>query len=270
MNSFFSIFKKYLPVYMISTVLLIGLIAPYIVGDNVYKLNYKNRLKPPSYEHFFGTDVTGRDVFKRVILGTRITLKIAFSVILIALSIGILVGTFSGYYSGLIDNFLMWITNIFLSFPSIILALAINSALGPGLNSAILAVGLTMWPSYARILRTSILTLKNEEYILTARSLGASNFHIIIKHILPNSFSPIIIQSSLDIGYAILAVAGLSFLGIGAQPPISEWGFMVAEGQKSILSSWWWSTFPGIAICFAVISFNLFGEFLRDNLQKNI
>lgn len=270
MNNFITYFMKYLPISMISIVLLIGLFAPFIAGDNVYKLNYKTRLKPPSYEYIFGTDVTGRDVFKRVILGTRITLKIAFFVILIALSIGIIVGTLSGYYSGIIDNFLMWITNIFLSFPSIILALAINSALGPGLNSAILAVGIAMWPSYARILRTSILTLKNEEYILTARSLGASNFHIIIKHILPNSFSPIIIQSSLDMGYAILAVAGLSFLGIGAQPPISEWGFMVAEGQKSILSSWWWSTFPGLAICYTVISFNLFGEFLRDKLQRNI
>ena len=160
----------------------------------------------------------------------------------------------------------MWITDVFLSFPSLILALAINAAMGPGINSAIFAVGIAMWPSYAKLLRTSIKSLKNEEYILSSKAMGASNLRVIFKHILPNSISPIIVQCSLDMGYAILAVSGLSFLGIGAQPPTSEWGFLVAEGQATILSSWWWSAFPGIAICYVVISFNLFGENIRDIL----
>ena len=258
-------FRK-IPLFLVISVFLAFLSSLNLDSNSVNKLDYKNRLNKPNSENIFGTDAAGRDIFKRVIDGTKTTIKIAFSVISISLFIGLIVGSISGYFSGLIDSILMWITDVFLSFPSLILALAINAAMGPGINSAIFAVGLAMWPSYARVLRASIRSLKNEEYILSSRAMGASNTRIIFKHILPNSISPIIVQCSLDMGYAILAVSGLSFLGIGAQPPTSEWGFMVAEGQKTILSSWWWSTFPGIAICYVVISFNLFGENLRDIL----
>lgn len=254
------------PLFLISSVFVIFVFSLNLDSNSVYKLDYENRFNPPNSENYFGTDAAGRDIFKRIIDGTKTTIKIAFSVIFIALFFGLIVGSISGYFSGIIDDILMWITDVFLSFPSLILALAINAAMGPGINSAIFAVGIAMWPSYARVLRTSIKSLKNEEYILSSKAMGASSTWIIFKHILPNSISPIMVQCSLDMGYAILAVSGLSFLGIGAQPPTSEWGFMVAEGQKTILSSWWWSAFPGIAICYVVISFNLFGENLRDIL----
>jgi len=255
-----------IPLFLISSVFIVFIFSLNLDSNVVNKLDYKNRLHPPSSENYFGTDAAGRDIFKRIIDGTQTTIKIAFSVIFIALFLGIVVGSISGYFSGIVDDILMWVTDVFLSFPSLILALAINSALGPGVNSAIFAVGIAMWPSYARLLRASIRSLKNDEYILSSKAMGGSNIWIIFRHILPNSISPIIVQCSLDMGYAILAVSGLSFLGVGAQPPTSEWGFLVAEGQKTILSSWWWSTFPGIAICYVVISFNLFGENLRDIL----
>jgi|TARA_B110000263_G_scaffold249987_1_gene269684 peptide/nickel transport system permease protein len=260
--------KKFriLPLLLISSVFIFFICSLNIDSNSVNKLDSKNRFNSPNLENYFGTDAAGRDVFNRIIAGTKTTIKIAFSVILIALFFGLIVGTISGYFSGIIDNILMWITDVFLSFPSLILALAINAAMGPGIDSAIFAVGIAMWPSYAKLLRTSIKSLKNEEYILSSKAMGASNLRVIFKHILPNSISPIIVQCSLDMGYAILAVSGLSFLGIGAQPPTSEWGFLVAEGQATILSSWWWSAFPGIAICYVVISFNLFGENIRDIL----
>jgi peptide/nickel transport system permease protein len=259
-----------LGVFLVVSIILVALFAPQIAIYDPNTRNIPERSQPPSAEHLFGTDVTGRDLFSRVVYGSRISIQVAVTVLSIAVMIGIVVGTLAGYYGGLIDEILMRITDIFLAFPSLVLAMAVNAALGPGLESAILAIAFTWWPGYARTIRGQVLSTKNNLHVLASRSIGATNWRLLVRHILPSCISPLIVLVTLDAGFVVLTTAGLSFVGLGVQPPTPEWGSMVGEGQKYILSLWWWSTFPGLAICMLVVGTNLAGDFLRDLLEPRM
>ncbi|RMD61704.1 MAG: ABC transporter permease [Alphaproteobacteria bacterium] len=222
------------------------------------------RLLPPSAAHWFGTDDQARDLFSRIVHGARLTLLVVALVALIATPIGLLVGTVAGYFGGLIDQALMRVTDIFLAFPRLILALAFVAALGPGIENAILAIAITSWPPYARIARAETLTIRNADYINAVRLQGASSLRIIWGHIVPLCISSVIIRVTLDMAGIILTAAGLGFLGLGAQPPLPEWGAMVASGRRYLIDYWWVATVPGIAIFVVSLGFNLLGDGLRD------
>jgi peptide/nickel transport system permease protein len=257
------------PMGVVGFIFILSIIVMAIFADQLtaYKpneFNIKDRLQPPSIEHPFGTDTFGRDLFTRVIYGSRISLMVAGVVLTAAVMIGMFLGSIAGYLGGGIDETVMRTTDMFFAFPPLILAMVVNAALGPSLSAAIVAVTITWWPSYARMIRGQVMASRNHLYVDAARSLGARDTRIILKHVLPNSFNPTIVQLTLDAGFVILTVAGLSFIGLGPQPPTSELGYMVNEGRQYILSYWWWATFPGIFICLLVVGFNLFGDFLRD------
>jgi peptide/nickel transport system permease protein len=255
---------------LILAILLVAVFAPQLATHDPSQLNRYARLLPPSVEHLFGTDASGRDVYSRVVYGSRISLRVAFVVLVIATTVGGVLGATAGYFGGLMDEILMRITDVFLAFPALILAMAVNAALGPGIGSAMLAVGFTWWPAYARLIRSQVLSVRSNPYVEAAECIGATRRRVLLRHILPNCTSPIIVQVTLDAGYVVLTVAGLSFIGLGAQPPSHEWGFMVSEGSNHILTQWWWSTFPGLAICVLVVGFNLVGDFLRDALDPRL
>jgi len=248
----------------ILSIIILAIFADQLTAYKPNEFNIKDRLQPPSIEHPFGTDTFGRDLFTRVIYGTRISLMVAGVVLTAAVMIGMFLGSTAGYLGGGIDEIVMRTTDMFFAFPPLILAMVVNAALGPSLSAAIVAVAITWWPSYARMIRGQVMASRNHLYVDAARSLGAKDTRIILKHVLPNSFNPTIVQLTLDAGFVILTVAGLSFIGLGPQPPTSELGYMVNEGRQYILSYWWWATFPGIFICLLVVGFNLFGDFLRD------
>lgn len=234
------------------------LLAPY----NPVAVDPNSTLLAPSGAHWFGTDDAGRDVFSRVLGGSRVALEAAAVVLVIAVSAGVVVGSLAGYLGGWIDEILMRITDMFLSFPPLLLAMAVNAGLGAGLLSTMAAVSLTWWPSYARMVRGQVLTLKERNYVEAAHALGASHRRILTRHLLPN-FAPILlIQATLDIGYIVLTTASLSFVGLGSQPPTPDWGAMVNDGRVNLLSDWWWATFPGLAIALLATAGNLFGDLL--------
>lgn len=237
---------------------------------NPIKLNLGDRLLPPSSEHWFGTDSVGLDIYTRVIFGARTTLLVVIVVLSIATSIGYLVGATAGYFGSWYDDLFMRLTDIILAFPSLILAVAVNAALGRGLTQTMLAVGFSWWPSYARLIRGQVLSVKNEEYVTAARSVGAGTFRVLVSHVLRNSFDPVVVRITLDVGFVALTTAGLSFLGLGAEPPTPEWGRMVADGRDYLLAQWWVTTFPGLALFMVVVGFNLVGEVLRDWLDPSV
>ncbi|MER8828296.1 ABC transporter permease [Mesorhizobium sp. M0938] len=226
-----------------------------------------SRLLAPSAEHWFGTDDLGRDIFSRVIFGSRWTLYVVILVAVIAAPIGLLVGTVAGYAGGWIDAILMRITDIFLAFPKLILALAFVAALGPGIENAVLAIAITSWPPYARIARAETLTVRNSDYIKAVQLMGASPFRIVLRHIMPLCISSLIVRVTLDMAGIILTAAGLGFLGLGAQPPLPEWGAMIASGRRFVLDQWWVAGAPGFAILIVSLGFNLLGDGLRDALD---
>ncbi|WP_417423400.1 ABC transporter permease [Hoeflea sp.] len=225
------------------------------------------RLLPPSMVHLMGTDDLARDIFSRVVHGARLTLMVVALVAIIATPIGLLVGTTSGYYGGWLDTVLMRITDIFLAFPRLILALAFVAALGPGIENAIIAIAITSWPPYARLARAETLTIRNAEHIDAIRLQGASSLRIIWGHVTPLCLSSVIIRVTLDMAGIILTAAGLGFLGLGAQPPQPEWGAMIAGGRRFLIDYWWVATMPGIAIFVVSLGFNLLGDGLRDVLD---
>lgn len=233
------------------------------------KINLRERLLPPSPQHWFGTDSMGMDIYARVIYGAQITLQVVLVVLLIAVSIGYLVGAVAAYGGGWVDDLLMRITDIFLAFPSLVLAIAVNAALGRGLLQTMIAVGLVWWPSYARLIRSQVLSVKHEEFVVAATAIGNSPVRVLARHILPNCFDPVIVRITLDVGFVALTTAGLSFLGLGAEPPSPEWGRMVADGRSNFLDQWWITTFPGLALFLVVVGFNLFGEVIRDVLDPS-
>ncbi|TIP05681.1 MAG: ABC transporter permease [Mesorhizobium sp.] len=239
-------------------------LAPYspTVGD------LKNaRLLAPSSAHWFGTDDLGRDIYSRIVYGARWTLYVVILVAIIAAPIGLLVGTVAGYAGGWTDTILMRITDIFLAFPKLVLALAFVAALGPGIENAVLAIAITSWPPYARIARAETLTVRNSDYIKAVQLMGASPVRIVLRHIMPLCISSLIIRVTLDMAGIILTAAGLGFLGLGAQPPLPEWGAMIASGRRFILDQWWVAAAPGAAILIVSLGFNLLGDGLRDALD---
>jgi len=242
-----------------------NVIAPYdpLLGGDLRT----ERLLPPSLDHLMGTDDLARDIFSRVVHGARLTLMVVALVAIIATPIGLLVGTVSGYFGGWVDTVLMRITDIFLAFPRLILALAFVAALGPGIENAIIAIAITSWPPYARLARAETLTIRNAEHIDAIRLQGASSPRIIWGHVVPLCLSSVIIRVTLDMAGIILTAAGLGFLGLGAQPPQPEWGAMIAGGRRFIIDYWWVATMPGIAIFAVSLGFNLLGDGLRDVLD---
>lgn len=229
--------------------------------------NLEKRFEAPSAQHLMGTDREGRDVLSRVIFGARIPLIISFVVTAAIVIIGVPLGGLAGYYGGKIDEVIMRITDIFLAFPSLILAIAFVAFLGPSIRNVMIAIVVSWWPWYTRLVRGMAVSLRERAYVEAAQTMGVGNFTIIRRHILPNAFGPVIVQMTLDIGTVILAAAALSFVGLGAQPPAPEWGLMVAEGREYILQQWWMGTFPGLAILILVLAFNLVGDGLRDVLD---
>jgi peptide/nickel transport system permease protein len=249
---------------IILCLILTALFAPWIAPYDAYELNPSNRLKPPSPEHWFGTDTAGRDMLSRVIFGSRISIRIGATVVFLAVISGSLIGLFSGYLGGKFDEVVMRVTDIFFSVPYLILAMAITAALGPGLINAMFSLSLVWWPIYARLIRGQVLQIREAPYIEAAAGLGATRMRIIFRHILPNAITPIIVQASLDFGNAIMYAAALSFIGLGAQPPAPEWGAMISTARNYLQDSWWFATFPGLAILVTVIGFNLLGDGIRD------
>ncbi|MCB2134692.1 MAG: ABC transporter permease [Rhodobacteraceae bacterium] len=253
-------------VALVLVAIFADVIAPYdpIVGGD---LRTERFVEPFTGNHFLGTDDLSRDIFSRIVHGARLTLMVVALVAVIATPIGLLVGTTSGYFGGWVDTILMRITDIFLAFPRLILALAFVAALGPGIENAIIAIAITSWPPYARLARAETLTIRDSDYINAARLQGASSLRILWGHITPLCLSSVIIRVTLDMAGIILTAAGLGFLGLGAQPPQPEWGAMIASGRRFLIDQWWVATMPGIAIFIVSLGFNLLGDGLRDVLD---
>lgn len=255
---------------VILVLLLVGLFAPFIITHNPDAIELKAKLKPPSTEHYFGTDDLGRDIFSRTVIGARLSLVMGLVVVLIAGVVGSFVGVVGGYLGGTVDQIIMRSADAFLAFPSLILAMALAAAMGPGVSSAVIAIAVTTWPQYARLVRSVVLVIRETEYVLAARALGVRPLRIIFVYIIPNSFAPILVRATLDLGVVILLVAGLSFIGFGVQPPTAEWGAMVSTGRNFMVTHWWVATIPGLAILLSVTGFNLFGDGLRDWLDPRL
>ncbi|MFN3498892.1 MAG: ABC transporter permease [Pannonibacter indicus] len=252
---------------IILTLLLTAAFAPWIAPYSPIEGQLTDRLLPPSAAHWMGTDELGRDIFSRVVHGARITLFIVLLVAIISAPLGLIIGAVSGYFGGVADRIIMGLTDIFLSMPRLILALAFVAALGPGIENAVIAIAITAWPVYARLARAETLTIRKAEFIAAVRMQGASHGRIILRHILPLCMSSTIVRVTLDMAGIILTAAGLGFLGLGAQPPLPEWGAMISRGRAFILDQWWVATMPGFAIVIVSLGFCLFGDGLRDVLD---
>jgi peptide/nickel transport system permease protein len=251
--------------FIVAVLILMAILAPLLAGGlSPIEQNLASRLAPPAAEHWFGTDELGRDIYARTLYGARVTLTIVMLVSVVVAPVGLAVGTLAGYLGGWIDAVLMRITDIFLAFPRLVLALAFAAALGPGIENAVIAISLTAWPPYARIARSETVTIARSDFILAVVMQGASTWRVLFKHIVPLCLSSVIVRLTLDMAGIILTAAGLGFLGLGAQPPSAEWGAMVSAGRDVILDQWWVATIPGIAIFIVSLGFNLLGDGLRD------
>jgi peptide/nickel transport system permease protein len=226
-----------------------------------------DRLKPPGAPYWFGTDNVGRDIFSRLLMGTGLALRVGLVIIILATAIGVTVGAVAGYTGGWVDDLLMRITDIFLTVPALVLAIAVTAALGKGMINVMIGISLVWWPGFARLTRSLVLGLREEAFVEAARSIGVSHRRILFQHILPNTLSPIIVKMSTDFGFAVLTAAALGFIGLGAQPPTPEWGAMINDGRDYFPDKWWVSTFPGMAIFLMVFSWNLLGDGVRDLLD---
>jgi peptide/nickel transport system permease protein len=250
---------------IITLLVLMALFANVLAGGiSPIEQNLAGRLSPPTGNHWFGTDELGRDIYARTLYGARVTLTIVALVSIIVVPIGLAVGTLAGYMGGIVDAVLMRVTDIFLAFPRLVLALAFAAALGPGIENAVIAISLTAWPPYARIARSETITIARSDFIQAVVLQGASTWRVVFRHIVPLCLSSVIVRLTLDMAGIILTAAGLGFLGLGAQPPTAEWGAMVSAGREVILDQWWVATIPGIAIFVVSLGFNLLGDGLRD------
>ena len=249
---------------LIGAFAICAVLAPIVAPYDPLAQALGSRLEPPSPQHWLGTDQLGRDIASRLLYGARISLVIGIVVVALAGIFGTLVGLVAGYAGGLVDETLMRVTEVFLAFPPLILAMAIAGALGPSLTNAIIAIAAVTWAVYARLTRGQLLSLRRREFVEAARAIGASRGRILARHLLPNALAPLMVQASFDMGGAIISAAGLSFIGFGAQPPTPEWGVMISEGRNFISTQLWLSLFPGLAILLAVGSFNVLGDGLRD------
>jgi peptide/nickel transport system permease protein len=251
-------------ILLVISVILAAILADKIAPYDPYKIDLSRRLQPPSWRNVFGTDELGRDILSRVLFGARTSLQAAFVIIGISAGLGSAIGVLAGLSGGSIDDIVMRLTDAFLAFPYLIFAMLVSAVLGPSLYNAMLAISVTWWPWYARLARGQVLYIKNQLYMEAAKAIGVSGVRLFTKYLFRNAFSPIIVQATLDVGYAILLSSSLSFIGLGAQPPLPEWGRMVADGRQYLLSYWWVPLFPGLAIFVTVLGFNLIGDVIRD------
>jgi ABC-type dipeptide/oligopeptide/nickel transport system permease subunit len=252
-------------VTVVAAWVVIAVFAPLIGPDNPLAQNYAI-LAAPSSAHWFGTDELGRDVLSRVLSGARVTLPLSVLLVILAMIIGAVIGAAAGFFGGWVDNVLMRVADLFFAFPGIILAMAVAAALGPQLRNAVIAVVVVSWPSYARLVRSLVLSARSAPYVIASRMLGASGWRVLLTDIRPNAAGPVLVLGALDLGNAVLLLSGLSFLGLGAQPPTAEWGAMVAEGAQNF-NDWWVGLFPGLAILTVVLAFNFIGDTMRDALD---
>jgi peptide/nickel transport system permease protein len=263
------------PLTFFSVLIIILLIALSLFGPWIApypeqgrgRTNVPERFDPPSAKYWLGADQLGRDVLSRIIIGSSIALRVPAIVVFLAVAIGAPLGALAGYVGGWLDNLIMRLTDLFLAFPSLLLAVAIVAALGPGLTNAMIAIAISWWPWYTRLVRGVTLSLRERYFVEAARSIGVPNRSIILRHILPNCVTPILVQATIDFGTVILAEGSLAFIGLGTQSPAPDWGLMVSQGRSYILDQWWISTFPGLAIFISVLAFNLLGDTLRDILD---
>ncbi len=255
---------------IIGLLIFLAAVGPAIAPLDPLRIAPTQKLHPPSRDHLLGTDDLGRDLFSRLMAGARISVTVGFMVLAIAMGVGVGLGLIAGFWGGWADEVVMRTTDVFLAFPRLVLALMIAATLGPGLYNAMLAVALSWWPWYTRLVRGQILSLRHQEFILAAVSVGAGSGRLLFRHLLPNVGATIVIQASLDVGYAILAAASLSFVGLGAQPPTPEWGSMIAQARSYLIDFWWYPTFPGLAIFLAVLGFNLLGDAIRDAFDPRL
>jgi peptide/nickel transport system permease protein len=252
---------------LVALVFVLSIFAPLIAPYNPSSIDIKNILVGPSYSHLLGTDDLGRDVLSRMLWGGRVSLEVGFVAVGIATIIGILLGAFAGYYGGWIDSVIMRTVDIMLSIPTIFLILAVIAILEPSIINIMIVIGLTSWMEPARLIRAEFISLKEREFVIAARAIGAADNRIMIRHILPNGLSPILVSATLGVGGAILIESALSFLGLGVQPPTPSWGSLLSSGKDNIEIAWWLSAFPGLAILVTVLGYNLLGEGLRDALD---
>ena len=246
---------------------LVALVGPYVAPypeDATGSVDIGNRLMAPSSDHLMGTDEVGRDVFSRLLIGARLSLGAGFVILIMATTIGTTLGIISGFFGGTTDTLVQRFTDVFLTIPGLILAMAVAAALGPSLINVVLAISLVWWPGYCRLTRGEVMRKKEEPYVESARAVGARQHRIVIRHIFPNILTPILVKGSMDIGFAVLTLASLGFIGLGAQPPDPDWGKMIADGRRFLPESWWLTAFPGMAIFLTVFAFNLFGDGIRD------
>lgn len=252
---------------LIGLVLFAALLAPLIATHDPLTLDMAGRLLPPGADHWFGTDEVGRDIFSRVIYGSRISITTGLVVVVLTAATGIAIGCYAGLVGGRADFIIQRVIEVILAVPSLVLAIALTAALGPSLSNAMIALLIVMAPGYVRLARGQALTVAQNPYVDAARVSGAGTSYILFRHIIPNSVSPVLVQATLDVGGVILAVAALSFIGLGAQPPTAEWGAMVSSGREHLLTHWWYPTFPGLAILLTAMAFNMTGDGLRDVLD---
>ena len=255
---------------IVVVLILVAILAPLIATHDPYLPQLAKRLSAPNPEFWFGADELGRDIYSRLVFGSRLTLFIVGLVIVTSAPIGLIIGAVSGTYGGWLDRIFMRITDVFLAVPKLLLALAFVAALGPGIVNAALAITLTAWPPYARLARAEAMVVRNSDYVAAARLAGASQFRIIVFHIIPMCLSSVIVRVTFDMAGIILTAAGLGFIGLGAQPPLPEWGAMISTGRKFIFDQWWVPTVPGIAIFVVSLGFNLLGDAVRDLLDPHL
>jgi peptide/nickel transport system permease protein len=248
----------------------IALFAPFIAPHEPTKIDVHNVLSPPSAAHLFGTDELGRDVLSRIMWGGRVSLKVGFIAVGIAITIGIIIGALAGYYGGATDAVLMRFVDIMLAFPTFFLILAVIAIVEPSISTIMIVIGITGWMDVARLVRAEFLTLKERDFVSAAKALGARDARLIFRHIIPNALSPVFVAATFGIAGAILTESGLSFLGLGVQPPDPSWGNILTSGKDNITVAWWLSLFPGSAILVTVLSYNLVGEGLRDALDPRL
>ncbi len=256
--------------FILLALVFCAIFADFITPYEYDKLDLPNAFQSPSAEHIFGTDNLGRDIFTRVIHGARISLTVGICSVLLAAAVGIVLGALAGFYGGICDNIIMRAMDLLLSIPSLLLAISVVAALGNGLPNLVISIGFSAMPGYARIVRASVLSLKDQEFVEATRSIGGSDARIIFSHILPNCLAPIIVQMTLGVAGAILSTASLSFIGLGIAPPTPEWGSLLSVGRQYIRDAWYIVTFPGLAIMITIFSLNMFGDGLRDALDPKL
>jgi peptide/nickel transport system permease protein len=255
---------------IIALLFFVAIFAPWLApypSHAISATNPEHRLQPPSSTYWFGTDELGRDMLSRIIFGTRISLNTALIAVSLALLIGVPLGALAGGAGGIIDEAIMRITDVFLSFPPLLLAIAIAAFMGPTLENAMVAIAISWWPWYTRLIRGQAVSIRERQFVKAARAIGTPMLRIVFGHVLPNTMAPVIVQASMDIGGVILTIAALSFLGLGAQPPIPEWGLLISSSRTYFMNAWWYSTFPGLAIFITVLVFNLIGDGIREVLD---